>query len=67
MITTCCYFLLFLVAVFAILLHTNAATPQDWEGTYNDPIYGGNIALCVSLATIVKSFVYVCKIVYTCV
>lgn len=21
---------------------------MDWQGTYNDPVYGGNIALCVS-------------------
>lgn len=39
--------LLIALTVFATAV-TAAFVPTNWQGTYNDPIYGGNIALCVS-------------------
>lgn len=42
----------FVFLTFSSLYFTiaTAAIPLDWQGTYNDPIYGGNISVCVSLA-----------------
>eukprot|EP01031_Cornospumella_fuschlensis_P026287 gene26287-31754_t len=41
-------FLCFLIAFYAVF---TAAAPADWVGTYTEPIYGGNLAVCVSTIT----------------
>jgi hypothetical protein len=35
----------------ALVLSTAMAAPTAWNGVWNDPMYGGNIQVCVSLVS----------------
>ena len=37
-------------AVIVIFFHHGFAAPIDWDGSFVDPIYGGQLVVCVTAA-----------------
>ena len=39
------------LCAFVALLGYVMSSPADWEGTFNDPVYGGNFKVCVTYSS----------------